>query len=431
MTIVARARRWAVSDVAKLLALALVVRVGWWLAMASDPTRFFEPDSGGYLSLATSLSSGDGFTAIGSNTPEFIRTPGYPGFLAVIQWIVGDSARVLALVQAIVTALFVVPLLRIARTFLERRAANIVVGLMAVHPLILYHSTMLLTEALSLLLLMIVVDRLIEHCRSSDTAPRAWFVTGAWIALLAHVRPIAYFLTPVLAIALFILARRRKERFREPLRRLGALVIVPVLLIGGWQVRNKLEVESWRFSGIEAVNMYQYRAAGVIGFREGRDWLEVREELREEFGPPRPGESEGVYFDRMYDKGVDILLDDLPATAAITVRGLADTALGDSRDPDRFLSYFDLSSQRLITWSMWLVMTVLWLLAAWGVVVARRRRSGAAALIAVVVLVYMVVLSAGPEAYSRFRTPVEPLLWVLAAVGVAGLREPRKYPQMP
>lgn len=423
-------RRWLASDIARLLVLAALVRLAWWFAMASDPARFFEPDSSGYVSLATSLSSGDGFAALGSNTPEFVRTPGYPGFLAIIQWIFGDSARVLALVQALVTSLFVVPLHRIAKTFLDRRAANIVVGLMALHPLILYHSTMLLTEALSLLLVMVVVDRLIRHVRDVDQRLQAWVVTGGWLALLAQVRPIAYFLAPIVVVAMFWIQFRRQQKAAMSIRRVAALLIVPLIAIGGWQVRNKVEVDSWRFSGIEAVNMYLYRAAGVIGYREGRSWLEVREELRADFGEPRPGEQQGVYYDRMYGEGLDIVLDDVPAAAAMTLRGLADTALGDSRDPDRFLSYFDLQSQTFVTWGMWTVMTSIWLLAGWGVISARRRGLGSAALLIAVVLVYMVALSAGPEAYSRFRTPVEPLLWVMAALGLAGLRERGKYPEI-
>jgi len=410
--------------------LTLVIRVVWWLAMSSDPTRFFEPDSGGYVSLASSLSSGHGFAALGSSTPEFIRTPGYPGFLAVIQSLFGDSARVMALVQATFTALFVVPLHRISRRFLDRRSANVTVGLMAVHPLIVYHSTMLLTEALSLLLLMIVVDRLIRHVMEEVDSTRSWLITGATIAVLAHVRPIAYFLTPVVVVVFAVVAWRRRSPVRRTLGRLGCLVVVPIVLIGGWQIRNKAEVDSYRFSGIEAVNMYLYRGAGAIGYRDGRDWLEVREELREAFGGPRPGEEPGPYYDRMYDEGVDILLDDIGATAVITLRGLADTALGDSRDPDRFLSYFDLGSQRAITWAMWAVMSALWVLASIGVVMARRRGLGAAAFVMSAVVLYMVVVSAGPEAYSRFRTPVEPLLWLLAITGIVGVREHRKYPRI-
>jgi hypothetical protein len=395
--------------------------------MASDPSRFFEPDSGGYLALATSLSSGDGFTVAGA--PEFIRTPGYPGFLAVIQWVVGDSARVLALVQAVVTAVFVVPLRRLSGVLLPRRTANVVVVLMAVHPLILYHSTMLLTEALSLLLVMILAERLVRLLRAGNGRMVDWLIVGFVVAVLTHVRPIAYFLTPVLVVVVVFVLRRRRVDIPSILARVGCLALVPLLAIGGWQIRNKVEVDSWRFSGIEAVNMYLYRAAGVIGYQEGRDWLEVREDLRNDFGQPREGEEVGPYFDRMYGEGLDVLRSDLGATAVITARGLADTALGDSRDPDRFLSYFNLESRSLITWAMWIVMAMLWVAAALGVKRAREVGSGAAATVLAVIVVYMVVLSAGPEAYSRFRTPVEPLLWLLAAVGVIGLRERRKYPR--
>ncbi len=39
---------------------------------------------------------------------------------------------------------------------------------------------------------------------------------------------------------------------------------------------------------------------------------------------------------------------------------------------------------------------------------------------------YLVVISGGPEAYSRFRVPVTPLLGVLAAAGLAAWRRNRE-----
>jgi hypothetical protein len=42
--------------------------------------------------------------------------------------------------------------------------------------------------------------------------------------------------------------------------------------------------------------------------------------------------------------------------------------------------------------------------------------------VAVLLILYFVVLSSGPEAYPRFRVPIEPLLAMLAGVGYQHLR---------
>jgi hypothetical protein len=65
--------------------------------------------------------------------------------------------------------------------------------------------------------------------------------------------------------------------------------------------------------------MMKYRAAGVVAEREGGDWREVRRELMDRYGPEFEGGSTGEYYDRMYDKGLELVLDDpsrLPSHAA-------------------------------------------------------------------------------------------------------------------
>ena len=48
-----------------------------------------------------------------------------------------------------------------------------------------------------------------------------------------------------------------------------AFLVPVVVLVGGWQVRNEREVDSFRFSAIDAYNIYAYRAAGVLAIEHG------------------------------------------------------------------------------------------------------------------------------------------------------------------
>ena len=74
-------------------------------------------------------------------------------------------------------------------------------------------------------------------------------------------------------------------------------------------MRNHLQVDSWRLSGIEALNVYSYRAAGIAAEETGRPLLDVRDELLADFGRPTPGEPVGPYYDRMYQTGLEIVID--------------------------------------------------------------------------------------------------------------------------
>src|SRR5437763_9921752 len=63
------------------------------LAFALRPPPFLTPDSQGYFLPGWELAHGLGFS------PELRRTPGYPLFIALVVFVVGEDLRGLALAQ--------------------------------------------------------------------------------------------------------------------------------------------------------------------------------------------------------------------------------------------------------------------------------------------------------------------------------------------
>jgi hypothetical protein len=233
------------------------------------------------------------------------------------------------------------------------------------------------------------------------------------------VRPVTYYL-PLLVVVLLVIrgARRRREWF--DLAKSAAAFLVPVVvMLGGWQFRNHQRVGSWRLSGIEAKNLYLFRAAGVIADRSGLPFAAAQHKLRVEFGP-LGAESQGSYYGRMYRSGIDILTAHPGDTVMGALKGLWNELFSVR------VKFFDYLGVGHASGAVGVVavasMVAFYALFVSGLVLAlRRRRDLAAHAFVAGIALYVLLASAGPEAVGgrgeRFRAPIMPILIVYAAGG--------------
>ena len=110
-----------------LFIAAFVIRILLALPALAEPETLLRPDSMGYWNPALALAAGDGFvSAPNSNTPEVIRTIGYPLFLALSIKLFGPGLLAAALAGIVIGASAVVPI-----TFAVRKVAGDRTGLLA------------------------------------------------------------------------------------------------------------------------------------------------------------------------------------------------------------------------------------------------------------------------------------------------------------
>ena len=116
---------------------------------------------------------------------------------------------------------------------------------------------------------------LVKYLRTGST----WALLGAAIALAAsiYVRPIGYFLPPILACGLVVwgLATRRFRPGRL-LAHVALFLIVSMGLTGLWQLRNWCEAGYPGFSAVPDLNMYYYLGASVLAAREGVPFYDMQ-----------------------------------------------------------------------------------------------------------------------------------------------------------
>jgi hypothetical protein len=220
-----------------------------------------------------------------------------------------------------------------------------------------------------------------------------------------------------------------------------ATLVPALVLVGAWQVRNHETVGSWRFSGVEGVNMYWFRAAAAVSEAEGTSLRSVQRRLTKLLNedldlsprrlrtldrgalPRERADEQGEYFDRAYDEGLALLVAEPGGALVMTVKGFART-VGGPRD------LIEASPTRVLFG----VLTIgFYVLAAVGVVMSARRRWGPRLphVLCLGLIAYVLVVSAGAEGVERFRIPVMPLLAAYAALGVGTLVERRGVSREP
>jgi 4-amino-4-deoxy-L-arabinose transferase-like glycosyltransferase len=219
-----------------IVALALVVRVG---AIVADGGYFPQQDAWDYDRHARSIAGGDGFPdsyyAL-DRGPSALRAPGYPYLLAGLYLISGDSVTVGRLGNAALGALAVLLIYLVAARVWGSRVGLLGAGLAAVFPPLVLLSRDLLSESLFIALELGVVLCILEFRRSRLL--RWAVVAGLLCGLAALTRNPGPALAIPMVVGLWVLRPRFGRRALAP----PAIGLACMLLaIFPWAVRNAVE----------------------------------------------------------------------------------------------------------------------------------------------------------------------------------------------
>jgi 4-amino-4-deoxy-L-arabinose transferase-like glycosyltransferase len=200
---------------------ALVARALYWAFVV--PTYFPLSDASHYHQIANNLASGRGYSLIfptGELHTTAFRPPLYPTLLGAAYRVVGTDlavGRALNLALGVTVAVLALVL----ATRIAGPLAGLVAGaLVAVYPPLLANDTVLLTEPLSLALLLGMVLAL---------TGRRWLVAGVLLGLLVLARPSAQYLVVVVVVWLL---------WQIGWRRALGCAGVAALVVSPWVVRN-------------------------------------------------------------------------------------------------------------------------------------------------------------------------------------------------
>ena len=411
-----------------ILLVALVIRAVVALVALQRGTTD-APDTVTYMRPAKSLVSVGRFDS--DRTPELSRTPGYPILIAVGE-LAGHAVPTTLALQVILstaTTLGVAVLALAMRS--TPRVGVLAAAIYALEPTGIIYVSKMLTETM---FAAVVTGGLISLTLWARDAKRVYLVAAAVVFCIAgFVRPIAYFApVPLAALVGFIAWRYHRSSVRGAVLSSGVFFVIAAAPLVAWRIRNAMVADYDNFAAISDVNLLYYRAAGVVARRSGTLIDSVQVQMHRELDVDAPlmatnrvarGQERTARYHEMRRRARTILVNDPPAVALDWAAGAARTVFGrETSEWARLLGLETLSRPWII---VRVFLTVLWLpllgLALVGLV--RVRWDLPLIVPALFVCSYLLVLGSGPEAYSRFRVPVVPVICVFTAAGALDVRQ--------
>jgi 4-amino-4-deoxy-L-arabinose transferase-like glycosyltransferase len=407
-------------------ALALSVRAGLFMAASwAHPNSFMSPDAYGYEALARTLLHDARFAAAPAGPLQTRRTPGFPLLIAAIYAVAGEDPRAVVLVGIGISVLTVWLTAWVAGRLWGARAALIAGVLLALDIPSATASRLLLTETPFAALILAAIAAAVGLVVGRPRARRG-LLMGTLLAAAALTRPVGLFLVIPASLWLVLCGRTLRWRPRSTAWVLAALALPWILMVGGWQVRNRVAAGALVASDGPAKFVYMSRGSDILAQRDGISVEVARAQLTQSIDDEvkrtgRPAE-------RLYAQAALALVARHPILFLKTqVRWLPELLLGTGAAGVSLA--FDLADgpdRRARAW-WWalsagaaLHLLVLYVGAARGL---WRMRAEAVPVRLLAVLLaglvaYFVLLSTGPQAYSRFRVPFTPLLALCAARGL-------------
>ena len=405
-----------------VLAVCVIARsVGVLAVLITNPHAVVQVDSASYLRPALALLDHAHFLrSPAAHEPEFVRTPGYPAFIALVYLVFGAHHVALLLAQAVVSTLTVLVV-----WLLGVRMWSVVVGTLAAvltiaEPLQWFSTGTILSESLATLLLVLVAG--IGFLLFAQERPKLWCcaLLGFAIAATTMVRPVTYYLPAVVVVLLIARAFLRRTGVRHAIALLIVFLVPLVVIVGGWQLRNHEHVGSWRFTGVEGKNLYLFRAGGIVAHDRGISLAAAQLILIKRIGSGG-GESQGAYYGRMYRQGLEIVLAHPGEAITGAADGLFDEIMGTRSRVFAYLGMRPVPGVLEFAATTSLLAFYAFCLYGFARVIGSRRHR-LAHLYVVTLVVYVFLVSAGPEALGgrgeRFRAVVMPSLTLYAANGV-------------
>lgn len=165
---------------------------------------------------------------------------GYSAFLALLYVIFGPGLLVAPVANAVIGALLVGAVHRVARHYLSVVRARIAAALAAWHPGLILYATVLMTEPLAALLLFVAMLATLRAGRWQNTVG-----AGAALGLATLVRPASLLVGPVLGLAL-------RPRLARVVRHLAVVIAVALAVVMPWTLRNCVTMDGCAFVSTNA-----------------------------------------------------------------------------------------------------------------------------------------------------------------------------------
>src|SRR5262249_38389754 len=154
-----------------------------------------------------------------------LRTPGYPLFIAAVYRVFGEQITAVLLAQVVLSALSVLLAYLLATRMWSSTVGLVAAVMMLIGPLQSATTAALLTETLAAFLMLAVAAIGYHAFTEQRLRPAEWALLGFAITVSTFVRPVTYYLPPLVVVLLVVWSRRRRDPLADLVKATAAFLI--------------------------------------------------------------------------------------------------------------------------------------------------------------------------------------------------------------
>jgi 4-amino-4-deoxy-L-arabinose transferase-like glycosyltransferase len=395
------------------LLVGAVLRVLAWSAGLWS-AGWIQTDTQQYWSLASYGMAGYNASSGWLYNWGLMRPPGYPAILATLRMINNTYAGV-SLMQVGFGLAAIALTYALASRVTGKRAATLAAWWLALSPIHIIDSSILLTEIPFSVFLLIAVFLLAPIVERDSLEGWRWSASGFALGMATLIRPVAFYL-PLAVLFVMALSRLRRRLLVPAL----LFLIAFALPVGGWLARNYRVTGVATISTIQGINLAYYRAAGAMAVE---DKISIGEAQQRMLNLIASEGGAGLNLAERAQVETRVGLREIfrhPWGYMYTaVRGLAYTLVGPARS--HFVERLRGTSLEFLTPPLVAASAASAILLSIGSMIGAlawfRAREWRKLLLLGLPLAYFLLVGSGHEAWARFRVPLEPLMVIFAAVG--------------
>ncbi|MFN2531101.1 MAG: ArnT family glycosyltransferase [Pyrinomonadaceae bacterium] len=209
------------------------------------------PDGVGYVTLARNLTSGNLRDGLSTYAP-----PLYPLLIGLASLFFRDGEFAGRLVSVVAGSVLIIPVYRFAEEWYGVSVARVVIAIVALHPLLIYYSTTLLTESTYTLLFTGAVFA--GWSALSKGGRKSSLLCGLLFGACYLLKPEAALFLAVPFLALVVRTIMVKPRSVKPAMQNGLLLLVGFLLLASpYLLYLRKQTGAWTLSGKVSGHLWQ------------------------------------------------------------------------------------------------------------------------------------------------------------------------------
>lgn len=407
---------------------ALCLYLFIWFLSSFDLEAYMQVDSVDYRLLGKEMFTKWHF-------PSSFRTPVFPAFVGFLETLLGLNISQFVLIQIALALANIYMLGRLVSYFAAAKWQLFAMIVFSLDLVTIQVANYVLSETLFSFLLLLSLNLMLamcysnsDHFKNSQSNKRLYalsVMTGLSLGLFALCRPVGQFLPFLLLLWLLFFKQqvfKQEQQTKKQVYWMSVIILLGSLAVmHAWKLNNLINKGHYFVSATTSYNMYNYRAAWNVAYRDGRTFVDVKQEFqdkREQFKRENPQLSNYEIGQHFTKEGLGIILSTPKETFFQAMRGLVFLYGGIySGSLERiFQKKWALKASQLysLVYSGLLYFGILLALFYWRVLSSAQK---ALFSLCAIIVFYFTFFSIGVESYARLRAPFMPYLVIMSILG--------------